>query len=116
MGRWEKIKYKISIVAFVGELQKLLEERLPSDEVVHAFGLTHACGSQRDDDGVVLEEGDDGDAAKFHVKLLLLQGIDLALGLVHLEEVLDDGLVDVVADRVLDLPHVEIELVGRAGQ
>ena len=115
MERWEKIKYKISIVACVGELQKLLEERLPSDEVVHAFGLTHACGSQRDDDGVVLEEGDDGDAAKFHVELLLLEGIDLALGLVHLEEVLDDRLVHVVTDGVLDLLHVEIELADGAG-
>ena len=115
MEKWEKIKCKKSIEPIVGELQKLLEECLSSDKVGHAFGLTHACGCQRDDDGVVLEEGDDGDAAKFHVKLLLLHGIDLALGLVHLEEVLDDRLVHIVTDGVLDLLHVEIELADGAG-
>lgn len=111
----EKIRCKISIVSLVGELQKLLEERLPSDEMGLPFGLAHAGGGERDDDGVIPEEGHDGDAAQFHVELLLLEGVYLALGLVHLEEVLDDRLVEVVADRVLDLLHVEVELVGGAG-
>lgn len=54
------------------------------------LGLAHAGGGEGDDDGVVPEEGDDGDAAQLHVELLLLLLVDLALGLVHLEEVLDD--------------------------
>lgn len=74
----------------VGEVQKLSEEGLPSDEVGLPLGLAHARGGERDDDGVVPEEGDDGDAAELHVELLLLLLVDLALRLVDLEEVLDD--------------------------
>lgn len=70
------------------------------------LGLAHAGGCERDDDGIIPEEGDDGDAAELHIELLLLLLVDLALGLVDLEEVLDHGLVDVVTDGVLDLLHV----------
>jgi hypothetical protein len=98
------------------QLQELPEKGISSNEMCLPLGLTHACGEEGDDDGIIGEEGDDGDAAQLHVELLFLLEVDLALGLVHLEEVLDDGLVDVVADGVLDLLHVEIELVGRAGQ
>jgi hypothetical protein len=92
-------------------LDELPEEGIPGDEVRLALGLAHAGGGEGDDDGVVAEEGDDGDAAQLHVELLLLLLVDLALRLVHLEEVLDHRLVHVVADRVLDLLHVEVELV-----
>lgn len=86
----EKMKCKISVVPLVGELQELLEKRLPSNQMGLPFGLAHAGGGERDDDGIVSEEGDDGDTAKLHVELLILEGVYLALGLVHLEEGLDD--------------------------
>lgn len=79
------------------------------------LGLAHASGGERDDDGIIGEEGHDGDAAQLHVELLFFLEVNLALGLVDLEEVLDDRLVDVVTYGVFDLLHVEVELVGRAG-
>jgi hypothetical protein len=90
MEKDEKNKCKISVVSLAGDLQKLLEKRLPSNKMSLPFGLAHAGGGERDDDGIISEEGDDGDAAKFHVELLILEGVYLALGLLHLEEVLDD--------------------------
>lgn len=77
-----------------------------------SLGLAHTGRCEGDDDGVIPEEGDDGDAAKLHVELLLLLLVDLALRLVHLEEILDYRLVHVVTDRVLDLLHVEVKLIG----
>lgn len=74
--------------------------------------LTHAGRCEGDDDGIIPKECDDSDAAELHVELLLLLLVDLALGLMHLEEILDYRLVHVVTDRVLDLLHVEVKLVG----
>lgn len=54
------------------------------------FGLAHAGGGERDDDGVSLQEVVNGDSAELHVVALLFLGVDVAVGLVDLEEVLDD--------------------------
>lgn len=99
-----------------GQFQELPKKRIPRDEMGLPLGLAHARRGEGDDDGIIAEEGHDGDATQLHVELLFLLKVDLALGLVDLEEVLDDGLVDVVTDGVLDLLHVEIKLVGSAGR
>ncbi len=96
-----------------GQLQEFPEEGISSNEMGLPLGFTHACGDEGDDDSITRQEGDDGDTAHLHVELLFLLKVDLAFGLMYLEEVLDDGLVDIVADGVLDLLHVEIELVWR---
>ena len=99
----------------MGEVEKLSKESVPSNKVGLPFGLAHAGGGEWDDDGIVPQEGDDSDAADFHIELLLLLLIDLALRLMNLEKVLDDWLVDVMAYGILDLLHVMIEFVGRPG-
>lgn len=46
-----------------GQFQKLPKEGISSNEMGLPLGLAHACGGQRDDDGIIAEESHDGDAA-----------------------------------------------------
>jgi hypothetical protein len=76
------------------------------------LGLTHSGRGEGNDDGIAPEEGEDGDPADLHVELLLLLLVDFAFGFVNLKEVLDHGLIDVMADGVFDFLHVMVEFGG----
>lgn len=63
-----------------------------------SFSLTHPVGCQGDQHGIVLEEIDNANSGNFHVEKLLIEGVELTLGLMNFHELQDDILVDIVSD------------------
>jgi hypothetical protein len=104
----------ISIRRIPTNMEELAGEGLPGDEVDLALGLAHAFGGEGDEAHLVAQEGEDERAAGLHVEELLPERVELAVGLVDLQEAQEDGLVDEVRDRVADLPRVLVEPARRA--
>lgn len=64
--------------------------------MVLPLGLAHAQGGEGNDDGVVPEEGDDGDPANLHIELLFFGRVDFTAWLVELKEVAESSVVEIV--------------------
>ena len=57
------------------------------------------------------------DTAKLHIISLLIFRVDMTIGLMNLKEVLNDRLIDIMANRIFDLFHIKIEFgQGTAGR
>lgn len=77
----------------------------------HPLSLAHTFGGQRNQGNLIPQKGEVHYPADLHVELLLLEGVELAVGLVYLQKLKEDRFVYVMGDRFPDLFDV-LEVSG----
>lgn len=104
-------KIKISLSALPADVLELPKKGIPGNQMNFSFGCTHPVWSQGNQDCIIFQELQDGNSWDLHVELLLFIVIELAFGLMDLQEFENDVLVDVMSDWFLYLLHVEVKLL-----